>query len=286
MKKLYLALMLVLALGLSSCDGGASEIEKSLSNMETVDSYRLDMTMEDIPLFGTMTAYILVDGDYMYTSFFGFDMYGFTSEGTEYALVEIDDEYFAMETLDASGLGEFENDIFKDFSAEDFVKDDEGYYVASVDYGNMANVKIKIIDNYLSELTAEVSMEDSEDVVTVTFEFSNYNETTIDFPEYTMMDSIQSIIYSMVEEDGYDYIETENGFMLDGWFDTITYTEGDDFFAISAWGVEVYYYPESESIVIDGEMTIALSDYLEDSPIVESYIFEYLQDLFEELELN
>ena len=165
-----------------------TEFEIALTNMESVESYRIDTIMENMPLFGTVIGYTLVEGNNTFTLFGIYEEYSFTLEGQRYYLEMVDGEYYASNLYLEPGDEVFGANIYEDFNSENFTKDEDGYYSSNIDYYEMTNVRVKIENDYISELIAVVNME--ENIMNLTFTFSGYNVTEIDFPEYQMLEPL------------------------------------------------------------------------------------------------
>ena len=188
MKKLLILLeTLLIITTVSGCDiVQKSEMAIALANMETMDSYRMDITLEldgetfvesyayvvgeyqEIYILDTVQSLFLIDNMY-YT--IHFDYYGFP---TLEATTRPDDEDYS------------EFDLFLDY---EFEVDDDGYYVltSEVDmFDGVTTVKFKIEDRKIKEMVLNGEM----DVLGETFNFdsiivySEYNEVDIPVPVY------------------------------------------------------------------------------------------------------
>jgi hypothetical protein len=283
MRKIKLLALFVFAIILTACGLVGNDFEKALDNMEETQSFRMDIKMENVPFFGTIAGYMLVEGEYQYTSFLGEENFSLTLDGINYDIIEFLGENYAFEIID-DDIDDFELDesVYDEFNGDNFTKNDDGYYVSDINYGEMTNVKVKVENGYFSELTAKIDSDGF--VIDITLEFSGFNSTTIDFPDFEYMDDYTTILYNIVEE-GMTYTETLTGFNISDWSDTIVYENGNNYYVIEDWYADLYFYPETQEVV-DGNNAYSVSEYFENElyPPFDEIIFELLTELYNEME--
>jgi hypothetical protein len=279
MRKFVFVLVIIFSLIFASCGTGSNEFEKALNNMNETQSFRVDIKMENVPIFGTVVGYKLFDNEYRYTSFLGDENYTLVSNDKEYNIVEFLDEKYAYETIEQNDASSFDVRVYDEFTSENFSKSNDGYYISDVNYDRMSNVKVKIDNGYFREVTAKI---DSKGYVfNVTLEFSGFNSTSINFPDFEYMDDFKSVLYVITEEEELTYSETSTGFILSDWNDTISYQNDSDFFLIEDWPTDLYFYPEKQEIV-KGNNTFTISEYFynESYPPFEENVLELLTRLY------
>lgn len=267
MKKLIIIVMLFV---LSGCTLFQSELEKAITNLEKAESYRMDITLSDIPLFGSVTVVGLTDGDYQKIStsmslFGASDTITFEKDGIKYEISEYNDEYIAVvsnETEDSddgllSGTSDFIN-----FDPKDFTKDDDGYYTSLKNYDEVIDLKIKVENNYITE--AQFRMESEGMTVSVLIEFSGFNSTEIEIPEFRYLDEFETAVYNL-EQQGYTYSREGNILTFNYMGTTITYSAVSKMFNISNWfSQESSFNSTTESNLSESEFeTRVYADYID-----------------------
>lgn len=240
MKKAISLLVLgVLLLVISGC--GTDEFSSALKNTNEATSYQMELEMQ-VPIVGTINATIMMEENKSYirttgsTSIFGGSV---TTEET-YAEVVGDvtfeyyqdvngkwvkrneaDSIFSNGVVDSevdSEIAGLEDEIFEEIDPNEFTKDDDGYYVGSIELeGQNVDLKIKIANGYIKEIIFEITNQGLTFDVNVTV--SKYNEVTVNLPteyyEYTYEDEAKEFlgIEGNIEYvDG--YFQTEYGGLL------------------------------------------------------------------------
>ncbi|QMS85132.1 hypothetical protein [Candidatus Xianfuyuplasma coldseepsis] len=287
-KKGILVIVFALLFVLSSCQSDEKKFDEAIENTENLTSARVDFSMDNVPIFGSIAGYMLYSGDQYYTSFFGEQSYELEIDGVTYELVEFDDVYYAKEVEEdiEDILGEEDDftSMYEDFNSENFVLGDDGYYVSTESYDDMTDIKVKIEDGYIIEIMATVDSEGF--VMDLTMELSGFNETTIDFPEYEMMNDHILVISSLVDE-GYEYQSSDVLIRFESWNEDIDYWIGADHFEIDGgWNDAVIFYPETQTVEVNELPAVSLELYLteEVNPIVEQVIFDLLTDYYNTLD--
>lgn len=137
---------------LTSC-GAKHPIDEFLEKMERVDSCQIDITMSDVPLFGTITMATKIDGNIQYTPavLFGEEQYIETVGDTEYVYTKGEDGKWTKsineETEDDSSL-DSEELIRELFNSENYekVEGEENTYKqkSDVTFDEYEDVKITV----------------------------------------------------------------------------------------------------------------------------------------------
>ena len=164
-------------------------IEKFVSKMAQADSYQVTMTISDMPLFGTITAKIKVDGNIQYTSpiLFNDEEYIETIGDTKYYYTKNDDGKW-MKTQsrveeDSSSITDVESmlDLFDPKNYEK-VKGEKNAYKQKNDvtFENYENVVIYIDEN---SCTIEMTITSSGMTCKVKVVFSDIGEIELTLPK-------------------------------------------------------------------------------------------------------
>lgn len=136
MKKMLLAVVITLMLFVSGCDGEekGNALENALETMDSAESIRMDLTMYDLPLFGTLSLVMKVDGSLMYVSNpLGDPTYSKQVEGLEYEYVLNDQNVLVLSETPLEEQEDFSSSSFtEDLDAKNFAEE-EGVWVYSGD---------------------------------------------------------------------------------------------------------------------------------------------------------
>ena len=205
MKKLLVILTVLLTTVLSGCELiGLSKIAIASNNMDKLDSYQMDMDVE-VTNLGTLSGVAYVDGNYTEMTMEGFTMEMFEIDGNIYT-IEID-EFLKLPILVRDE--EQEEEDYDDFSIyEDFDFEQDGdYYVltdgASDLFEDVETLRIKIEDDYITEMIMEGTMESYEMVFTITF--SEFDEIELDPPFYVTEEEITDL-HERAEQLGFNSV--------------------------------------------------------------------------------
>jgi len=279
MRKLSYLFMVLLVVMLSSCSLFLNEFDEALVNMSKLDSFRMNMTMENVPFFGTVTGYSNIDGDNMYLNLLGIEQYSFVEDGTTYELIEDEDAFYAVKVFDEDDF-QLDASVYKNFTSDNFIFNDEGYYEAIEDYDDFTELTVYLEDGYISEIHMYVDTDGY--LMELTLEFSQYDDITVVLPDYEMMSTIDSAIYYL-EQDGFVFTDLENGFMFESWFISIFYTTGGGVYQIVNDGITYYFYPGSTELELD-TVSYPLSNYINDDTGFTQDMFDYLTIIYNELD--
>ena len=123
MKKFLLLVILSLGFTMMSC---GNDLEKSFEKMEELESYRMEITMSNIPILGSMTMIMKVDGDMIYASDpFSGESYSKIIYGEEYAYIEVGGGYILSEDPKEES-GDIDSNILNDIDYGDFEETSKG----------------------------------------------------------------------------------------------------------------------------------------------------------------
>ena len=188
MKKILLTLLMVLTITLSGC---SSDLEDAANKMDSLDSYRMDVTMKNVPMFGTITTTMKVDGDVTYTSSPLSDegVYTKTVDGKTYQYLPQENGEYILSDRPMDEENVDDSNFLNDIDMEDFEKEDNNKWVlkedrvyldeSETDY--MSEVVLIISsDGYIEEMTFK--MNTSGMVIEVECTFSGFNSTNIVIP--------------------------------------------------------------------------------------------------------
>lgn len=191
MKKLLLVCVTLFAFTLSGCSqlDNESEIEKALNHMENIESYRMDITMYDLPIFGTMSVVFKIDGDMRYHSSPLFDegTYSKIVEGKEYEYIQIDGVYTLSDVPEETDDQEATS-YTEDLNPELFEKNDndewvypETVYTNDEETEYMDNIIITLNDDgYIKTMTYTMYSDDM--AIDCEIALSGYGSTTVELP--------------------------------------------------------------------------------------------------------
>jgi len=190
---LFVLTLLFVLTGCSEPGEKLNDLEKALESMDSAESYRMDMTMNNIPLFGTMSLVLKVDGDISYMSNpFGDPVYTKTIDGVEYEYVlnendvlELSDTPMDMEDADET------EDYLSDIEAVDFEQDEENdlvwtytlerMYLNADETEYMSDIVITLDDDgMIDSMTFTLYSDDFSSDIEI--EFSGINNTTVTVP--------------------------------------------------------------------------------------------------------
>lgn len=187
MKKFLMLVILALSFSMISC---GNNLEKSFEKMEELDSYTMEITMSNIPIFGSMTILMKTDGDMLYTSnIYSGETYSKFIDGEEYVYIENNGEYVLSDTPIESDDDNIDSGLLDTIDFEDFEKDDNGDWVLKTDKvylddeetTYMRNVTITVNDDgYITSMTFEMMSEGMK--IDVEALFSDFNDTEVQLP--------------------------------------------------------------------------------------------------------
>lgn len=294
MKKLIVfALMLSAIVGLVGCDvlgdvlEPKTEFEIAIDNMNSLESYEMEMIMNDVPLFGSITAIIKVDGNKTETSFFGQTMYMFEEDGKIYTIYDFEGDTYAFVNYGDEAVDEmFEELDFNGFTEEDFTVNEDGEYVATDIIDEMNELVIVIVEDFIVELRFEIESEGI--TITADVEFKDLNDVEVTLPVYEEPNAALVALFYFTEE-GYQYdyegtFEELVSLSIGKFGMNINYVVGEDHFDMTYEFLECSYYPESQEWQVEVADRISLQEYLEDDTAGWSEtVFKVLDDLYEGL---
>lgn len=190
MRKLLFVGMLLLVFIFSGCNGG-NELEKALETLSNADSLRMDITMDGIPFFGSMTMTSKKDGYLRYSSTtFGDPTYSKMIDGKEYEYVLDDNDVLVLSDVPNESEDEDEDDngFTEQLKAEDFEKIDDEWilkedrlYLDESEVGYMKDIVI-VLDSEGNIKTMVCVLHLDGLVSNVEIEFSGINDTKITVP--------------------------------------------------------------------------------------------------------
>lgn len=191
MKRFLAVLVLVLSLALTGCSETEpeNELENALELMEEADSFRMDLTMGGIPLFGTVTVVTKADGDMRFQGTFLGDTYSKIIDGLEYEYVlDENNELVLSETANDAEDSADDYDFLLGVEAEDFTKDGsvwtysgETLYLDDDQTETMSDIIITLdSDGYLDLMTFTLNTDSLTSDVEL--DISGVNSTVITLP--------------------------------------------------------------------------------------------------------
>jgi hypothetical protein len=189
MKKILSGLILLLLVTLiSGC--GNDKLEKTLKKMSDAESYSMTLTMENIPIFGTMEMKAKVDGDKEYFYMTGLEFYLSKENETTYIYTKVGSTWEKTEYSEADLDLPIEVDEVdpKDFDAKWFKKEDDKYILQEEYYEEIFAEEAEMVKSLEIEIDDddfiiyyEMSLEGF--VIKVTLEITDINKTTIKLPK-------------------------------------------------------------------------------------------------------
>ena len=189
MKKTLTLLFFTLLLIFSGCSS-KSNLEEAYAKMETVDSYRVDMKMDNIPLVGSMSITIKQDGDMLYTSnpFFEQGIYQKMIDGETYDYeLQEDGSYILSST--PSGETEDETDYIDELDYTNFSETDDNTWVSNSERIYLDDEETDYLEDIIITLNDDgyfdtIQFTLTAEGVTMDIElvYSGYNTTTVELP--------------------------------------------------------------------------------------------------------
>jgi hypothetical protein len=199
MKKVLMIITLFFTIILSGCQLiGLSKIAIASNNMEELDSYRMDLEI-DVTNIMTITGTASVDGDYTEMVMDGETTSMFEKNGSVYT---IDRNWLGLPVL-VEEEDEEEEENYDDFSLyKDYDFEQDGEYYVLTDgtsdlFEDMETLKIRIENNYITEMILEGVLETYEMVLTITF--SEFNNVELTPPLYVSEETIMHLEERMEE---------------------------------------------------------------------------------------
>jgi len=245
------------------------------------------MTLNDVPLFGSLTANINVEGGKIEMTFFGQTVYTFEEDGKTYMIYDFEDETYAFLTYEDEEADElFDALEFDGFTEDDFTVNEDGEYVASDIVSEMEELVIVIEDEYIVELRFETEADGAKLSAVITLE--DLNEVEVMLPDYEEPNAVLTTFFYFSESGfTYDYEGTLDNLIsmsLTEFGRSIGHVVGEDNFVLIASGVECYYYPETQEWQVEAMDKISLETYLADEDKDwPANTFKVLDDLYEYL---
>jgi len=189
MKKTLMAVLIGLLFIFVSCSS-ANDLENAFDKMETVDSYRMDMKMTNVPFVGSMSITVKQDGDMTYSSnpLLTEGLYQKTIDGEVYDYILQEDGSYELSTTPSS---DEEEDLeyvdsldYNDFSETDdmtWTMKTDRIYLDENESEYMENVVITLNNQgYFDTINFSVTTEGLTLDVEITF--TDYNNTTVELP--------------------------------------------------------------------------------------------------------
>lgn len=191
MRKICIGLVMALGILLSGCYGDATpqevnELEEAFLKMDDLESYRMDMEMGGVPVFGTMTLVYKFDGDLLYINFLSEEAYSKVVNGLIYEYVVEEDGTYTLsstpivENSEAELLEELD---YSDFELVDevWVSIEDIIYLDLAETEYLTNVQITLSDEgYVSGLSCKMYTDELN--VDLNIEFSGFGNTTVVVP--------------------------------------------------------------------------------------------------------
>lgn len=195
MRKFILSICIVLLLGLGGCNS-QSEFEKAMINLNEVESVQIDLTVSMMGI--RVDSEVIVNGDYTKTTIIGETMYNYYSGDSYYDFIEYPAAWVLIESqLDMDDIDFSELSSGAEFQEADFELEDE-WYVYQIEDEDFPGLKIKIVDDFVTEMY--MALEDEGLDIEMTFEFSNYNNASFNLPENIMSaETYQGYLNQFVE---------------------------------------------------------------------------------------
>jgi len=190
MKKIIVVMFALLFL-LSGCNGKENKLEIALKNLEDADSLRIDMTMYDLPFFGTMSLVMKNDGDLRFSSNpLGDPTYSKIVDGEEYEYILSSENVLVLSDTPEEAEDDSSSDSFTDqLKAEDFSEVDgvwvyngDNIYLDEEETEYMTDIEITLnSDGEFGTMTFVIYTDEMSTDVELTV--SGINETNIVVPE-------------------------------------------------------------------------------------------------------
>jgi len=188
MKKVLLIFAFALSYTLIGCS--QNDLEKSFDKMEDAESYRMEVTMSNIPVLGSMTMVMKVDDDMIYSSDpFSGDAYAKVVDGEQYAYYYYNGQYIledepmdvSSEDIDTNILEGIDYDDFEETDDNEWTLIEDRIYLDDTETTYMEDVVITLNDNgYVANMTFSMLVENMK--VDVEIEFSDFNNTVVELP--------------------------------------------------------------------------------------------------------
>lgn len=291
MKKLGIILLMILVLTGCSKDDSRTEFEKTMEYMDSEPNVKIDIEFKDLPLFGTLTGTMIVDGDFQYIEILGETGYVIYEDDDVYNLEMLDGVYYKIKQ-DVEELEENADDLMGAFTAFTNLKEEDfdfidGYYLSNVAIDKITDMSILIEDDKIIEM--EFTLETEGVSIIILMEFSEYGTASIEMPEYEELGIFEEALFYFTR-DFYEYENTSDGFKLTRYFTEISYIEYYEYYTITQVGQIINYYPIDQSIVVVyydmSIMEYTLEDYLESDEyqILYEEDFEALHNIYENYE--
>lgn len=187
MKKLFVAILLLLTVFLTGC---TNQLEEAFIKMDSLNSYQMDLTIRDMPIFGTVTITQLYDGDLMYQSSILDPSQGNYYEYVDGQLYEYEDDGNGGWVLsdEVASIDETSR-LVTDLDPTDFEKNAEGtweyiperFYLDDAQTSYIEEIVIDISDDgYIGSLACNITTDGT--TMTLEIEFSMFNEVTVTLP--------------------------------------------------------------------------------------------------------
>lgn len=216
MKKVLFVILVSFVLVLSGCSLlGAAETTIALTNMQELESYRMDFTIQ---LDGdtVVTSYAYVKGGYEQLHIEGIQLDLFImDDGTYY--IDRTNSIPVLTYSEEYSLDEEDYDDFAIFEGVDFEKDGN-YWVMTGEqdlFEDVSEIKFLLEDDLVKEMVLVGELEGSEMEVFVLY--SQYDEISIDTPGYITEDEFDAFLDNMddVGVNSIDLFES-GGFFING----------------------------------------------------------------------
>lgn len=267
MKKMSIAILLVLSSLLVGCNEFFSELEIAFFNMNRIAYTEMVIEMDGIPNNDNLDFTIKTDGLHQITTIGTQTRYTYFDENKDiYELIDIEGEYFSYRL---EKLGDYELDISVIMelfllSPQDFRLDDDGYYRPIIVLYDFSELEFIVVDGYITEMNFILNLND--DHIDTTIQFKDINEIELNFPEFTQFTKLQEAEY-FLQEDNHRIALSETGFEMNVEDVFLVYNSQNNYIEITKDETLFYYFPDEDYFKINLES----NEILEEIDIVDYY---------------
>lgn len=267
-------------------DHDYTELEIALNNFVEATNYTMTLSMLNIPAGGiggfptNITGTLKYDGAKAKISLLDETRYILYEENMVIELYQVGNRYLPrkLEEMTFDDNPFVSTDQIYDFKTSDFTYED-GKYIYGGMIEELNDTKLSIQDGKLTNMVYNISMFGIS--IGVNIQISNYNETILDFPEYTT----PSLYFSLVEQldsvytvniRDYDFLIQSNTHNVLCYDDgECLYNDFDEQYTFFIDSDTVRTYPELELVVL----TLEEFDSIYDFKMTDEY-YQAFKELF------
>lgn len=287
MKKVLLSILIIVTGLLSGCSVFGNDLEKAVKSVDRSQNFTIDLEIKNSESVVVQTGETLIDEDQMII-IVNEQRQNYYFEEDKLFYVYKEDDIIVSRMAFPNEFNELDkindNNFYDEFDLSTFIESSDGVFTTEEVYFGLTDVQIEV-DKYIN--TIKGTVETSDEIFEIVFTFSDYNDTSFEFPPYTQK-SDNEMMCDYVLDAGYTCSGGSDEELKDYSFTnvllTVGFTESSGEFLITNEfrAVSFTYVPETNIVRIEDE-NLTISEYVEKYSTADFFIGEYVFDLLDDL---